>query len=253
VEHRVGEAVQEVERVPQLLLGGREQVVGELVGVSEHRGEVGGGLPVPTGRGRLARGAQSVRDDRVGVAGPHRMVHETRGLRAGRDQRGEHLSVLLHLQYPGEGLLDGAAHELVPEPHVPSVDHEDPVALGLDERGGGVWQQLAGHRELHPTGHNRQAVDRGSGGGGEALYTGEHRVTHGVGQCGVGRGEHLRDEERIAAGDGGHADRVEVGRRPSTRAVTAAGDSRSRRTRCTPDPTKVPSMRRSGSSGSSSR
>ena len=66
------------------------------------------------------------------------------------------------------------------------------------------------------------------------------------GSAAVGGGEHLGDEERVAARDAVHPGRVEVRRRPRHQRRHGGGDRRVRRSRCTPGPTNAPSVRRRG-------
>jgi hypothetical protein len=161
-------------------------------------------------RRRLRREAE----DGVAVACSLGMVGETGRIgRAGRrrGERLEHRPVERGPSVRRDRVLDCEARELVPE--------RDRVGLGAQDAGGDARVELLRLRhpleqpELHALRHDRDGVEQGVRCRVEACDAGEDGVAHRRRDPRFGRGEHLRDEERVPAGANVQLGRVDVAAR----------------------------------------
>jgi hypothetical protein len=110
------------------------------------------------------------------------------------------------------GVLDRESSKLVAERHSAVFFHEHPRGEALVERGQGIRCGLFEERELGMRRRDRDGVEQRARCGGEPRSAGEHGVAHRVGDL-LSGGEHLGDEERIAAGplvQGGAVDTVRL-------------------------------------------
>ena len=88
----------------------------EPVGVLEHRTEMGDGLAVSTGPGRIPGRGRTVCGDGILVACLRRVMNDLRHVNTvPGHQRGEHALVQRHQPRRWHGARDGAPGELVPE------------------------------------------------------------------------------------------------------------------------------------------
>ena len=112
-----------------------------------------------------------------------------------------------------QAALDRAPRQLVAEAEMVRGDLEHPGELGLGERVDAVAEQVAGELEPDPRRHDRELLERLAAGRVEAARRGRApprpRWRDGVGR----RGQHLGDEERVAAGDAVHGVGVGAGAR----------------------------------------
>jgi hypothetical protein len=167
-------------------LGGPAQRAGVLLGRlavgAETRGPLGGGDRVAQHRGALAGG--------FGVVGEPRRVGAARlePLEHGAVQRGPPARRDLG--------LDGQPRQLVPERHRLAVHAGHPGQDALVERLVGGVDQLG----IGRPGHDGEPRQQLTGGIAQHRGAGEHRVAHRRGDRRRGRGEHLGDVERVAAG-----------------------------------------------------
>ena len=164
-------------------------------------------LAMPACRGRGAGGHRGQPADRLVVAGVARMVHEPRRVLAGRLEHAQHAGVELAPAQRRQPVLDRAAGEVVPERERVAVQLQQPGLHAAVDRHGvgpqpGHERQLGGARE-----DGGQLGDRPRLGPGR-LRAQRDRVAHaGRDALAGGRGQHLGDEERVAA-----RRRVQVGR-----------------------------------------
>ena len=209
---RLAEAVGVVELPPVVVEHAGALARFEPVDVRQQRLEVRERLTVGPGLGRLAGGGGADRDDRVGVAGLDRVVHQPCAVRRLLAAQGrDHRRVELLAADRRQALLDRAARELVAEGDAVGAHLEHAGALGLGERLEAASEQ--GDHEVQPYvgGHHRQLVERLAARGPEPADAGEHRLHHADRHHLAGRGEHLGHEERVAAGDAVDGGRVGAG------------------------------------------
>ena len=183
-------------------------------------GVAGRRLPVRAGPGGLPRRCLAVRDDGVVVAGLHRMVQDPERIaaRAG-EQSAQHVRVQFQPDAGRQRFRDSPAGEFVPEGHDVTADFHDAGPLGLGDLCQ-VIDQDAEQAQLGAGRYDRQPVQGTLSRRAQGADPGQHRVDDCRRRDGTRVGEHLGDEERIAAGEpeqlagievrrGGHvADRV---------------------------------------------
>ena len=182
--------------------------------VRADRLEVRERLPVRPGAGRLARRVGPDREHGVDVARLDGEVHQARPL--GPLPLLERLQDACVQAPPRErrqAALDRPPRQLVAEAQVVRGDLEHPGELGLRERVDAVAEQLAGELEGDPRRHDRELLERLAAVRAQAANPGEHGLDDRGGDD-VGRGgQHLGDEERVAAGDAVHGAGVGAGAR----------------------------------------
>ena len=183
-------------------------------------GVAGRRLPVRADARGLPRRRLAVRDDGGVVAGLHRMVQDPEriAVRAG-EQSAQHVRVQFQPDTGRQRFRDRPAGEFVPEGHDVTAYFHDAGALGLGDRCQ-VVDQDAQQVHLGAGRDDRQPVQGGLSRRAQGAHPGQHRVNDCRRHDGTRVGEHLGDEERIAAGEpeqlagidvrrGGHfADRV---------------------------------------------
>ncbi len=182
--------------VEQVGAGGRVEPAGE----AQRPGVLGGGLAVgPQRGGPLARG-RGVPQHRVAVAGGLGVVGQPGGVGAGGVERRQGPAVQRDPAVRRQRLLDGHAGDLVAEADAVALADQDARGEAALELGHG----LAGHgleqRQLGTLGQDRDRVEQLAGARVEPGGPGQDRVAHRVGHERAARGEHLGDEERVAAG-----------------------------------------------------
>jgi hypothetical protein len=161
------------------------------------------------GGGRFTGGGQPVLDDLLGLAGLVGVVGQPGQLDAWElGERGEHLPVAGHAGAGRQPLEDGASGELVPEPDVGGVGLQHASTLGLVQRRGVIVRQALDQPALDLAGDRRQQLQRPLRAVAELPEPGEHRVTDRRRHVHVRAGEHLGDEEGVAAGGVEHRARI---------------------------------------------
>ena len=86
----------------------------------------------------------------------------------------------------------------MPERHGVGPDLQNPGPFGVGDRGD-IPDQVPEQSPLGPTGHDGELVEGRPDARAEPAHPGEHRVDHRVRDRRGGAGEHLGDEERVAA------------------------------------------------------
>ena len=170
--------------------------------VAQRAGELRGRLAMGAEHRRALAGGGRVEQHRVGVAGGLRVMREAGGIRASavRGERRQRRAVERQAPVRRQRVLDRDARDLVAEADGVALRAQHPrgqafvevVELALGER---VEQPQLGARRRDGDGvqqHPRPVA--------QARGAGQHRVADGLGQLGVGAGQHLGDEERVAGG-----------------------------------------------------
>jgi hypothetical protein len=180
-------------------------LAGRAGGEPQRTRVVVGRLPVRPGRRRALRRDPGVGEYGRAVSGLFRVVGEPRRIGLGTGREAEEDPRVQRGSSRGRyGLLDGQPGQLVPEADAgPLADEHAGAHARVDGRPrvpatGGV--EPVEQEQLRPVGHDRDGVEDGARVRVEAGDPGKHRVTHGRGYRRSRLGEHLADEERVAAG-----------------------------------------------------
>ncbi len=198
---RLAEAVAVVELPAELVEHRRAIALGQPRQVRGDRLQVRERLAVRPGLRGLAGGERADGDDRLDVARLDRVVHQARQVGPRLGLEGAHdVGVQAPAGERGQAALDRAPRQLVPERQAVRAHLQHAGDLGLRERVDALPEQAPGQLEPDPRRDDAQLVERLAAVRPEPRHARQHGLDHarrdGVG----GRGQHLADEERVAAG-----------------------------------------------------
>ena len=184
-----------------------------------------GGLPLRQRLPVAARGAGHARrrggeaPDGGDVPGTARMVGEPRGIGARRLQGLQYLPIEGTTAQRRDRVLDRPAGEIVAEGHRLAVQYEHARVDARVDRARPGAARLAEQPQFGRARHDRDELEHRARVGAQPGDARGHRVAHAAGHLAARRGQRLRDEERIAAGEGAQARAV---------AARSAGEERDR-------------------------
>lgn len=199
---RFFEPVDQIERVGQLKEQAGVLPAVQRVAIPQHRGQLVDGLAVRTGGDRLSDRARAGPDDELGVSSEGGVMNDPRRACPPLCQEPGDERIPPDAFERGEGVLDGPASQFVPEPDLVGTAVEHSGVLGRAECCLVSIGKLDRKPPLDPAGHHGQPAHGRDGFVGQLGEPGQDGIFDSGRNRIDGRGNHLGDEERIAARDG---------------------------------------------------